>query len=348
MKAAQYLGAESFRITDVEPQVPDAGEVRVAVSYTGICGTDLHVFHGHMDARVSNRGVIGHEMSGIIESIGEGVDNWHVGDHVTVMPLDWCGECPACLNGNEHVCQNLNFIGIDSTGSLQQLWNVPEQFLVRLPEDLRLDHAALVEPTAVAVHDVRRAQIVPGEKAVIIGGGPIGLLIAVTARHFGADVVVIELDADRRTVAEGLGFLTLDPRETDQEAWVFDWTGGAGADVVFEVSGAAVAVLGATGLARVRGRLVVVAIHPQPTPVNLHAMFWKELTLIGARVYQRADFEMAIELVAAGIIPADVLITRIEPLESLAAAFDTLAAGAAMKILVDCQAQSPQPSTSGA
>ena len=337
MKAAQYLGAESFRIADVEPAAPAAGEVRIAVAYTGICGTDLHVFHGHMDARVTTPAVIGHEMSGTVESVGDGVEDWAPGDRVTVMPLDWCGECPACLRGHQHVCQNLNFIGIDSAGSLQQLWNVPERFLVRLPADLRLDHAALVEPTAVAVHDVRRAGLVPGEKAVVIGGGPIGVLIAVAARHFGADVVVLELDAGRRAAVEGLGVATVDPRATDAAAWVGEWTCGAGADVVFEVSGAAAAMLGATDLARVRGRVVVVAIHPQPTPVNLHAMFWKELTLIGARVYERADFETAIEMVAGGTVPAELLITRIEPLAGIPDAFGALAAGRAMKILVDCQ-----------
>lgn len=338
MKALQYLGPRSFQIAEVKPTLPSSGEVRIAVSYTGICGTDLHVYHGNMDARVKASAVIGHEMAGVIESVGAGVVDWNVGDPVTVMPLDWCGDCPACRNGHNHICQNLDFVGIDSNGSLQQLWNVKEQFLLRLPHEMRLDHAALVEPTAVAVHDVRRASVAPGEKVVVIGAGPIGVLIAVTARHFGAEVVVIELDERRREVVEGLGILTLDPRSEDQTAWVLSWSEGADADVVFEVSGAAAAVLKATDLVRVRGRLVVVAIHPKPAPIDLHAVFWKELTLLGTRVYERSDFATAIELVADGIIPADLLISRIEPLEGAAAAFEALASGEAMKLLIDCQA----------
>jgi (R,R)-butanediol dehydrogenase/meso-butanediol dehydrogenase/diacetyl reductase len=335
---ANYIGNGSIDIRSASPSAPRAGEVQIRVAYTGICGTDLHVLHGNMDARVTMPAIVGHEMSGRIETVGEGVTGWSVGDPVTVMPLDWDGTCPACLAGNQHVCQNLNFVGIDSPGSLQGFWNVRADLLVALPHSLRLDHAALVEPVAVSVHDVRRSGLIPGEKAVVIGGGPIGVLIATTARQFGGDVVVIELDETRRRAVADLGFQVLDPKANDQVAWVNEWTGGAGADVVFEVSGSAAAVLGATSLAKVRGRLVVVAIHPDPRPIDLQRLFWRELTIIGARVYERQDFETAIELLDSGVIPADLLITRIEPISATASAFAALAAGLAMKILIDCQA----------
>jgi len=336
---ANYVGDQTIEVRQADAQAPPAGAVQIKVAYAGICGTDLHILHGHMDSRVTTPAIIGHEMSGTIAAIGAGVTGWSVGDAVTVMPLDWDDTCPACLAGNQHICQNLNFIGIDSPGALQGFWNVPAAVLVALPSELRLDHAALVEPVAVSVHDVRRSGLVPGEKAVVIGGGPIGVLIASTAREFGAEVVVIELDAGRRQAITELGFEVLDPRAVDQVAWVTDWTGGAGADVVFEVSGAAAAVLGATDLARVRGRLVIVAIHPDPRPVNLQRVFWRELTIIGARVYQRADYETAVELLTRGVIPADLLITRIEPIGRTMAAFDALASGQAMKILIDCQTE---------
>ncbi|MCU1446336.1 zinc-binding dehydrogenase [Cryobacterium sp.] len=283
--------------------------------------------------------ILGHEMSGTIATLGDHVAGWSVGDAVTVMPLAWDGTCPACVAGSPHICHNLDFIGIDSPGALQGYWNVPVDVLVALPAELRLDHAALVEPVAVSVHDVRRSGLVPGEKAVVIGGGPIGVLIATTAREFGGDVVVVELDDGRRQAVADLGFTVLDPRVVDQVAWVAEWTDGVGADVVFEVSGAAAAVLGATELARVRGRLVIVAIHPDPRPVNLQRVFWRELTIIGARVYERADYETAVELLTRGVIPADLLITRIEPISRASGAFEALARGHAMKILIDCQAE---------
>ena len=335
MRNAAYVGDGVVEIGDAEAAAPAPGEVQIAVAFTGLCGTDLHIIHGNMDARVAKPLVFGHEMSGTIAAVGSDVDGWSPGDAVTVMPLDWDGTCPACLAGNSHICQNLNFVGIDSPGSLQQLWNVRADLLVRLPEGLALDTAALAEPVAVAVHDVRRSELVPGDKAVVIGGGPIGVLIASVARHFGAEVVVIELEPTRRAQIEVLGFTTLDPRETDQVAWVEQWTGGAGADVVFEVSGSAPAVLGATDLAKVRGTLVVVAIHPTPREINLQRVFWRELRLLGARVYQRADFETAVELLRDGVIPAELLITRIVPIDEVAQAFTDLENGRALKILVD-------------
>ncbi|WP_243074261.1 zinc-binding dehydrogenase [Microbacterium sp. SS28] len=338
VRAAAYIGDRTVSVVDAATTSPPPGHVQIRVAYVGLCGTDLHIVHGSMDARVSRPLVFGHEMSGTIEAVGDEVEGWAPGDPVTVMPLAWDGTCPACLAGHEHICQNLDFIGIDSPGALQPLWNVPAVTLVRLPESLALDAAALVEPVAVAVHDVRRSEVRVGEKAVVIGGGPIGVLIATVARDFGAEVVVVELDTARRAQVESLGFATIDPRTADQVAWVEEWTGGAGADVVFEVSGAPAAVLGATDLAKVRGTIVVVAIHSTPREINLQRVFWRELRILGARVYQRTDFEKAVELVAGGVIPTGALITLIVPLDRTQEAIGELEAGRAMKVLIDVQA----------
>ncbi|MBN9184705.1 MAG: zinc-binding dehydrogenase, partial [Microbacterium sp.] len=178
-----------------------------------------------------------------------------------------------------------------------------------------------------------------GDKAVVIGAGPIGVLIATVATAAGADVLIAEVDADRRAAAEEMGLRTIDPSAVDQVAVVEDWTGGAGADVVFEVSGAAAAVLGATSLVRVRGTLVVVAIHPQPRPIDLHRVFWRELRILGARVYERPDFERAVALLTEGAIPSDRLITRVVGLTDVAEAFHVLESGGAMKILVDVRSE---------
>lgn len=334
MRTLQYTAPRTLHPVTVEVSAPAAGEVQVAVAYTGLCGTDLHIFHGDMDARVRTPLVFGHEMSGTVAAVGADVTGWSPGDRVSVMPLVWDGTCPACRAGNEHVCQNLDFVGIDTPGSLQERWNVPAGILVRLPDALSLEHAALVEPVAVAVHDVRRAELVAGDRAVVLGAGPIGMLIAIVARRFGAEVTVVELDGTRRAQAQALGFATLDPTADDVADRVEEWTGGAGADVVFEVSGAAAAVRSATSLARVRGTIVVVAIHGQPRELDLKQVFWRELRIVGARVYRRADIEAAVELLAAGDIPAEVLITRIVPLEETAAAFADLESGRALKVLV--------------
>ena len=337
MRAAQYVGDRTVRTERLDPLEPAEGQVQIKVAYTGLCGTDLHIVHGNMDARVERPLVFGHEMSGTVAATGPGVTAVSPGDRVTVMPLDWDGTCPACLAGHQHLCHHLNFIGIDSPGSLQELWTVPEQVVVRLPDGASLRHAALVEPVAVAAHDVRRSELTAGDKVVVLGGGPIGVLIATVARHAGAEVCVSEVDPTRLQQVESLGFRTLNAANEDVEAVVTEWTSGAGADVVFEVSGAPAAVLAATALVKVRGTIVVVAIHPTPRPLDLQRVFWRELRILGARVYEREDFDRAVQLIVDGVIPAEELITDVVPLESTADAFARLEAGTAMKMLVAVQ-----------
>jgi len=335
MKGAAYVGQGRLETVSVDIAPPGPGELQIAVAYCGLCGTDLHIAHGDMDARVRTPLVFGHETSGTVAAVGDGVEGWAVGDPLTVMPLLWDGTCAACLAGHQHICQNLVFVGIDSPGGLQQRWNVPASLAVRLPADLDLRTAALVEPVAVAVHDVRRSELQVGDHAVVLGGGPIGVLIAGVARDAGAHVLVAEIDAARRNRIADLGFAVVDPSATDVTAEVERWTGGVGADVVFEVSGAAAAARSTTALARVRGTIVIVAIHAAAREIDLQRVFWRELRLLGARVYQRSDFDRAVELLRQGRIPADALISRVVPLEETASAMDDLAAGRAMKILVN-------------
>ncbi|MFE9568210.1 zinc-binding dehydrogenase [Streptomyces sp. NPDC006692] len=335
--AVRYTAARTLDTAPAQTRPPGPGEVELAPAYVGICGTDLHIFHGDMDARVATPAVLGHEMSGRVIRVGPGVEGWSPGDAVTVMPLRWDGTCPACASGHQHICQHLDFIGIDSPGAMQQRWTVPAHTLVRLPATLALDRAALVEPTAVAVHDVGRAHVTDGERVVVVGGGPVGVLIALVARAAGADVRVVEPSPHRRALAQKIGLCAWDPATEDVADLVARWTQGAGADVAFEVSGAATGVDTAVEALGVRGRLCLVAIHPRPREVNLHRFFWRELTLVGARLYGRADFERAVALVADGTIPATALISKVVPLTEAPAAFEALEAGGdVMKILVDC------------
>ena len=335
MLAAYYEGDHRIVVHDVERQPPGRGEVQLQVAYSGICGTDLHIHDGDMDARVSRPAILGHEMSGTVVVVGDDVTDWASGDEVVVVPLDWCGTCPACLGGNSHIYHRLNFIGIDSPGALQNFWNVPQRVLVPVPPGLGLREAALAEPTAVAVHDVRRAELQKGHKALVVGGGPIGLLIASVVRAVGGDVVVSEPSPDRRQLISQLGIRAVDPGD-DLATVVSEWTQGAGVDVSFEVSGSTAGMEAAVMSLATRGRLALVAIHSRPVPVNLFQFFWRELTLVGARVYERADFEEALNLLKNGAIPTDVIISDVVPLTDASTAFALLHSGQAMKVLVDC------------
>jgi 2-desacetyl-2-hydroxyethyl bacteriochlorophyllide A dehydrogenase len=336
LKASFYVGNETIETGACAPIEPGPGQVQIRVSHVGICGTDLHVVRGKMDHRVTFPQVLGHEMSGTIAAAGPGAGDWKPGDRVTVMPLDPCRQCPACAAGHSHICMNLKFIGIDAPGALQSLWTVPAHTLHRLPETLSLEQGALIEPVAVACHDVRLGQVAPGDFAVVLGGGPIGTLVALVARSRGARVLVSEINPYRLELARALGLDAVNPLETSLPALVGERTAGAGADVIFEVSGSQDGAEIMTQLARTRGRIVIVAIFPQPPRIDLFRFFWRELRLCGARVYEHQDFEAAIRLAESGALPLDRLISARRPIEDVAQAVHQLERGGeVMKILIE-------------
>lgn len=333
---AYYVRAGEVEVAASAAVAPRSEQVRIEVDWCGVCGTDLHIYQGHMDGRFDGRRVIGHEMSGRIAELGLGVAGYEVGDPVVVRPLDACGTCPACRAGHGHICQRLNFIGIDSPGAFQTSWTVPAHLLHKLPPDVAMDRAALIEPLAVACHDVRLGQVATGEKVVVIGGGPIGLLNALVARHAGAEVLLSEVSAFRLAKAQQLGLATVNPLREDLEGRVQEWTQGAGADVVFEVSGSAAGAAAMTRIAKVRGRIVIVAIFAQAPPVDLFQFFWRELQLCGVRVYEKEDYERAIELVEPLGDVLDALVTARRPLDQLPGVLAEMAAGAEeVKVLID-------------
>ncbi|MEM6987060.1 MAG: alcohol dehydrogenase catalytic domain-containing protein [Pseudomonadota bacterium] len=324
IQAAFYRGDRRFEVGSraLPPLAED--QVAVRVAYCGICGTDMHVFHGNMDARVGFERVIGHEMSGTVESVGASVSGFTPGEKVVVRPLSACGGCPACAAGHSHICHKLDFLGLDTDGAMQEIWQVPAYTLHKLPDAMRLDHAALIEPLAVACHDVRMSKLSADETALVIGGGPIGVLVAMVARENGAKVVISEVNPSRLAIAQALGFDTVDPSQTDLAADIQARTHAKGADVVFEVSGTQAGVDAMTTCASTRARIVMVAIHAKKPEVDLFQFFWRELQLIGVRVYEPEDYERAIELVAQGRIAADSIITDVKPLREIQSAFESL------------------------
>src|SRR5580765_7218981 len=180
MSSVVYEGSGVFSVGPGSVEPPGPGEVRLEVAYCGVCGTDLHIAHGAMDARVRPPQVIGHEMSGTVAEVGGGVDGFRAGDRVVVRPLDPRAET-AADRGFSHISRGLKFLGIDAPGALQRSWTVPAFTLHALPETVDLRLGTLPEPLAVACHDVRRGEIRAGQSAVVIGAGPIGLLIALVA-----------------------------------------------------------------------------------------------------------------------------------------------------------------------
>ncbi len=336
-KAAYYKGNKTIVVEDRVPEALGPDQVRLDVAYCGICGTDRHVFHGVMDGRTGTNAIIGHEMSGVITELGANVKDYKVGEAVVVRPLDWCGECPTCKRGFTHICEKLNFIGVDSEGAFQSSWDVDQRILHRVPEGVSLKDAALVEPLAVACHDVSRSGITEDDFALIIGGGPIGILIAQVLKSRGVDFVLSEVNETRLSMAESMGIKTLNPMKDDMEASLRALNKGSLADVVFEVSASQPGALSMTQFARPRGKIVLVGIFGSNPEVCLKDFFWKELELYGARVYGAEDFDAALQVLTAPAFPADKIISRVFPLEEMEDAFKALDEDLSMmKVLIQC------------
>ena len=337
MIATQYKGDKTFSVIEKEIEAPGAGEVRIKVAYVGVCGTDVHIYHGMMDKRVNIPETIGHEMSGTIDAVGKGVEGFKVGDKIVVRPLDDRKVKPSD-KGFNHICEELKFIGIDSPGAMQQYWNVPAFTLHKLKEETDLKLAALIEPLSVAVHDVRMGGLHAGETAVVLGGGPIGLLVALVAKEKGAQVIVSEVNDTRIAKAKELGLDAVNPLRTDLVDYVKSKTDDKRADVVFEVAGVQPALDIMTEVAGIRGRIVMVAIHGQKKEVDLFKFFWKELKLIGARVYEKEDYEKAISLITANELPFNDMITDVQPLKNIQTVFENIDKNPdGLKVLMDCQ-----------
>src|SRR5262245_53078356 len=272
MRASHYHGNRTFRTAPAPMPVPKDGEALLRVRRVGICGTDLHIFQGHLDHRVPKGGVIGHETFAEIAEAPSG-SGFSAGDRVVVEPLRFCSGCRACRMGAAYICYQLKVLGVDVPGGMQEYWAVPASRLIKVPDSLSDDHAALMEPLAIATHDVTRAQVKSGDAVVVFGGGPIGCLIGLVAKHRGARVLVSEVNPFRVDLLKGFGLDVIRPDAAaegkDVIRAVNDWTGGDGADVAFEVTGNAAAVRLMTDVVRVWGAISVVAIHAEPMLVNL-------------------------------------------------------------------------------
>ena len=336
MRAARITstdGPRSVQIEEIGEPVAGPGQILIDVEAAGVNFPDLLMSRNLYQYKPELPFVMGGELAGTVREAQPG-SGFAPGDRVVVRPLAHCGECPACQAGYTHICHRLKFLGLDTDGALQEKWNVPAHTLHKLPQGMSLETAAMIEPLAVAVHDVRRARLQAGETALVIGGGPIGMLIAMVAKHVGASVILSEINPNRLKMAAEMGFTGLNPREGDVAAEVNEITGTKGADVVFEVSGTQPGVDLMTAAAATRGRICMVAIHAQKAHVDLFRFFWRELEMVGARVYEAVDYDQAIQMIADGL-DVNRLITDRHPLASVQQAFEALDGNAtAMKTLI--------------
>ena len=330
MKSIIYKGMHEVSAEEKGLPTVGAGEVLIRVAYAGICGSDMFIYQGtHPRAKAPL--VMGHEFSGVIEA---GHPTLAKGTTVTVYPLLSCGHCEPCKNGTPHVCNTLKLIGIDCDGGMAEYVKVPVDKVVEMPAGLSLKLGAFIEPVAVGVHAVRRSGYKPGDTAVVFGAGPIGLCVAACLQYFGASrVIVIEANPYRLGIAKELGFTVIDALNDDIPAQVKAHTGGLNADYAFDCAAHPSVQTHLMDIIKVRGTAVVVGSYKKPPEVDLLKVEFKELTLIGIRVYEQRDFGIAAQILGSGKIDFDRLLTVAEP-EQAPQVFRDLAQGTnAIKML---------------
>jgi 2-desacetyl-2-hydroxyethyl bacteriochlorophyllide A dehydrogenase len=328
---------DDVEVETVPEAQPGPGEARVRTTVVGICGSDLHAACGrHPFIDLPYRP--GHEAVGVVDAVGDGVDESWVGARVAVEPNLACGHCTQCRDGRYNICRELLVFGCQTPGALADSFTIGADRLVRLEDSLDDRHAILIEPLATPVHTVRRAaELVgglEGKPVVVIGAGPIGLFVLLAARHAGARVVVADLLESKRARAERLGAAgTFDPTAPDAIDTAREKLGGPAAVVIDCVSREST-VAQAVELVDKGGAVMIVGVAEGATPVPLGLIQDRELALVGNLMYVRSDFTAAIDLLASGTVPIDEIISAEFDFDHAAEAFAASADPEQVKVLV--------------
>lgn len=331
------LGFGNLEIQDKpEPQAgPD--QVKIAVKYAGICGSDIHTYEGHYKVAVPV--TLGHEFSGEVVEVGEGVTEFKPGDRVTSETTFYiCGECEYCQSGDYNLCNHRKGLGSQQDGGFAKYLVARKDSVHHLPENVDYQSAAMTEPLACTHHAVEKTEINKGDIVVVIGPGPIGLFTAQVAKSRGATVLITGLTNDkvRLDKAKELGIdYAVNTQEQDIKQLVNSLTDGYGAHVVFECSGAVPAAKQGLDLLRKKGQYGQVGLFAQPeVQFDLEKIIQKEIRVVGSRSQKPADWEPSLELMNNGSVNAKAMVTHEYDITQWDEAYQAIKSGEAIKVLL--------------
>jgi (R,R)-butanediol dehydrogenase/meso-butanediol dehydrogenase/diacetyl reductase len=320
MRAAVMQGTrQPLRFTSVPDPIPADGELVVKVARCGICGSDLHI----ADDPAFGMGagyILGHEFAGEVAALGRGTVGLALGDLVSVIPLQSCGHCPACVAGEVAWCERF---GLQGGGYAEYAVTRPNQ-CIQLPQALSLADGAIIEPLAVALHGVHMSGLKPGETVLILGAGPIGLAVAFWARRTGAARVVMQDIAAyqrERALAMGVQEFVVQP---DDPVGSAERALGGKADIVFECVGVPGLIEQAVKQVRKRGTILLLGLCTRPDTFNSFAMLSKEVRLITSAFFTRGEYVEALRVLEGGAIEPRALVTGTITLEETPDAFEAL------------------------
>jgi L-iditol 2-dehydrogenase len=341
MKALLFTEYKKFEIAEMPTPTVGPRDVLVRVRACGICGSDIHGYDGSTGRRIPPL-VMGHEAAGVVADAGPAVTKLRIGDRVTLDSMISCGECRLCRRGEINLCDQRRVLGVScgkyrQHGCFAEYVAVPEHICYRLPDELPFEHAALVEPVSVAVHAVRRTPIEPGDVAVVVGSGMIGLLVVQALRVAGCSTVIaVDLDEGRLAVARSLGadvILKADAVNVPTE--VRRLTEGHGADMALEVVGSTPTVKTAIDSVRKGGAVTLVGNIAPEVALPLQAVVTRELSLLGT-CGSCGEYPECLDLMSRGTIRVEPLITAMANLEDGPQWFTRLYNGepGAMKVIL--------------
>lgn len=320
MKALVYLGPRRMELQDVPDPKVGPGDSLVRVQASAVCGSDLHGFREASPRRIPPL-VMGHEVSGVVESVGEAADASLVGSRVIVKPVVSCGACPRCVEGSPNLCPDRKLMGMDFPGGFADACVLPAGQVVPVPDGLAAEIACLAEPLANTLHTVGRA-VRPGDTVLVIGAGAIGLFATRAAVLAGASAVLVADPLEQRlALAEAQGGRPLPPQ--DPAAAIREATRGQGVDVVLDAAGFPTTWALALECVRFGGRIEAIGLGKPEGPISYHAVVSKGVTIAGSYACVDADFDAALELLASGAVDVAAWITRM-PLAEGQAAFEAL------------------------
>ncbi|MCC7161440.1 MAG: alcohol dehydrogenase catalytic domain-containing protein [Anaerolineae bacterium] len=336
MKSLVFQGTRRVEYGEWQDPQPSEGEVLIQVAACGICGTDMHVYHG-MPATWPVPGVRGHEFSGTVLAWGDNVTGFEKGDRVVIQPLIYCRRCPSCQAGYTNLCSNVQLVGGERAGGFAERAVVPADRVFKIPDMLGLEIAALTESLATSVHAFQANVTGLVRRVAVLGAGPQGLFAVQLARLAGAQMIMAsDVIPARLELARTLGATdTFDARRPDLAQAILALTNGEGADLIIEAAGKAVTRALAVQFARPGGTIVFLALGAEPTALDFMSIVPRELKLHGTQCYTDADFVRSIELLATGRIDGAAM-QSVFPLSEGAAVFERLGSnpGDAAKVLL--------------
>jgi len=321
MLGLRLYGAADARLDEIpEPEIRP-GTVKIRIACAGICGSDLSLYEtapvpvewAHPLIGEHGPHVLGHEFSGYVTEVGEGVEDIPIGALVAVQPNFEDGTCPACLRGETNLCEQSGFLGVNGGGGgFTEYVVAPAAKVFVLPSGFTPETGALIEPLSVSLHAVRRSGIAPGGTALVVGGGPIGLGLLLCLKAQGAErVIVSEVSEARRALAAELGADAIDPRTVDRVEYVREVTAGQGVDVSFDAAGVGKATfVPAVEALRKGGTTVAVAMYHETVDIDPGAFMVTEKACTGSFAYTRDDFQAVIDAIDDGRLDPAPLVTR--------------------------------------